>query len=102
MALGLLQPLVALLVVGILVVVLRWAFGGRSTSLVERRPRAGHADEYGLLVSIASPSTYVEGEMARQLLESSGIRASLVTTVDGPRLMVFQEDEPTARRLLAS
>jgi hypothetical protein len=49
--------LIALVMVGILVLLLRWAFGGRSRSLVERRARRGTEDEYGLLVAIASPGT---------------------------------------------
>ena len=40
--------------------------------------------------------------MSRQRLEDAGIRAQLVTTTEGPRLMVLREDETTARRLLAS
>lgn len=90
----------ALLVVGVLALLLRWAFGGRSRSLVERRARSGHEDEYGLLVAIASPGTFIEGEVARQRLEAAGIRAQLVTTADGPRLMVFSTDEAQARRVL--
>jgi hypothetical protein len=96
--------LTAVVALGVLILLLRWAYGtgrGRS-SLVERKPRAGRSDEYGLLVAIASPGTYIDGEMSRRLLEEAGIRASLVTTVDGPRVMVFREDEPVARRLLAS
>jgi hypothetical protein len=54
------------------------------------------------MVSIASPSTFVEGEMVRQRLVAAGVKAQLVTTADGPRLMVFRDDEPQARRLLAS
>lgn len=93
--------LIAIVMVGLLALLLRWAFGGRSRSLVERRAQAGHEEEYGLLVSISSPGTYIEGEVSRQRLEAAGIRASLVTTTDGPRLMVFRADELEARRLLA-
>jgi len=92
---------ISVLVVGVLAVILVWAYGGRSRSVVERRPSAGAEDDYGLLVSIASPGTFIEGEVARQRLEASGIRTSLVSTAEGPRLMVFREDEPAARRLLA-
>lgn len=93
--------LISLLVLGVLALLLRWAFSGRATSVVERRPTAGHADEYGLLVAISSPSTFIDGEVLRQRLVGEGIRASLVSTSDGPRLMVFPDDETTARRILA-
>lgn len=93
--------IISALVVGVLALVLRWAYGGRSRSLVERRSTPGAEDQYGLLVSIASPGTFIEGEVSRARLESAGIRASLVSTAAGPRLMVFREDEPAARRLLA-
>jgi hypothetical protein len=94
--------LTSLLVVGVLALILRWAFGGGSRSLVARRPTPGSAEEYGLMVAVAAPGTFVEGEVDRQRLEEAGIRAQLVTTTDGPRLMVLEEDEATARRLLAS
>jgi hypothetical protein len=82
---------------------LRWAFGnGRGrTSLVERMPTVGHSNEYGLLVAIAAPGSYIEGELLCRRLEEAGIRNNLVTTADGPRVMVFREDESIARQLLA-
>lgn len=96
--------LIAVLVLGVLMLLLRWAYAGdrRPRSLVERRPRVGHSNEYGLLVAIAAPGNYIDGEITCRRLEEAGIRATLVTTVDGPRVMVFREDEPVARRLLAS
>ena len=89
-------------VVGVLALLLRWAYGGRHRSVVARRARAGRADDYGLMVAVASPGSVIEGELSRQRLETAGIRARLVTTTEGPRLMVLQEDEPSARRLLAA
>ena len=94
--------IISVLMVGVLTLILRWAYGGRSRSLVERRATPGRADEYGLLVSIASPGTFIEGEVSRQRLQAAGIKASLVSTAEGPRLMVFPEDEPAARRVLAA
>ena len=82
--------------------ILRWAYGGRGRSLVERRPTAGGADEYGLMVAVAAPGTFIEGEVARQRLADAGIRAQLVTTTDGPRLMVLRGGRDPARRLLAA
>jgi hypothetical protein len=97
----LLGPLTAFGVVGILALLLRWAFGGRSTSLVERTPLTGAPGEYGLLVPVASPGTFVEGEMLRRRLEDAGVRATLVPTVEGPRVMVFPDSERVARAILA-
>lgn len=86
---------------GLLVAVLRWSHG-RGGSLVERKVQASTPDDYGVLVSIAAPGTYIDGEVQRQRLETAGIRATLARTVDGPRLMVFPEDEGRARRLLSA
>ena len=96
----LLGPLTAFAVVGVLMLLLRWAFGGRSTSLVERRPATGSSSEYGLLVPVAAPGTFVEGELLRRRLEEAGLRATLVPTAEGPRVMVFPEHERVARALL--
>jgi hypothetical protein len=93
-------PLIAFGVVGLLVLVLRWAFA-RGGSVVARRPRPGAGDEYGLLVPVASPQTYVEGEILRRTLEDAHIRATLAQTLDGPRVMVFPDDVERARELVA-
>lgn len=92
----------SVLVVGVLALILRWAYGGKARSVVARRPTPGKVEEYGLMVAVAAPGSFIEGEVDRQRLESAGIRARLVTTTDGPRLMVLEEDETSARRLLAS
>ena len=94
--------LTSVVVVGVLALLLRWAYGGKRRSLVERRPRPGTPDDYGLMVSVASPGSFIEGELSRQRLAAAGIKAQLVTTTEGPRLMVLSEDETTARRLLAT
>ncbi len=87
--------------VGVLALILRWAYSGSRRSLVERVSRPGAEDEYGLLIAIASPSTYIEGEMLRRRLADAGFRATLATTTEGPRLMVFRHDERAARLILA-
>jgi hypothetical protein len=94
-------PLVAVGMIGLFVLILRWAYS-RGSSVVAAAPTPGAADEYGLLVPIASPSTYIEGEVLRRRLEDAGVRANLATTIDGPRLMVWPGDEVRARELLAS
>lgn len=92
-------PLVALLFVGILILLLRWAFA-HGHSLVERRSRPGSPQEYGLLVRVAAPPTFVEAEIIRRRLVDAGVRATLAPTNEGPAVMVFAKDERIARSLL--
>ena len=93
--------IISVLAVAVLALLLRWAYGGRRASLIARHAKAGAADDYGLMVAIASPGTFIDGEVSRQRLVTAGIKAQLVTTIDGPRLMVLRDDEVTARRVLA-
>ena len=93
-------PLIAFGVVGILVLLLRWTFS-RGGSLVARPAKSGRVDEYGLLVSVAAPTNYIEAEMVRQRLEDHQIRATLAQTLAGPRVMVFERDAERARALVA-
>lgn len=85
--------------VGLFVVLLRWAFA-RGGSLMARPGRPGAEEDYGLLVPVASPNTYVEGEILRRTLEDADIRAMLAQTLHGPRIMVWPADEIQARKLL--
>ncbi len=93
-------PIVAVGLIAVFVLVLRWAFGGRS-SVVASPAKPGTPDDYGMLVPIASPGSYAEGEIVRRGLEDAGIRATLATTLDGPRVMVWPADEKQARAHLA-
>jgi hypothetical protein len=94
-------PIMAFLGIGVLVLILRWAFA-RGTSVVERPTRPGTPEEYGLLNPVASPGSYIEAELLRQQLEAGHIRATVALTNDGPRVMVWPADEARARELLAS
>ncbi len=94
-------PLVAVGMIALFAVILRWAFG-RGSSVVAAAPTPGPDSEYGLLVPVAAPATYIEGEVLRRRLEDGGVRANLATTIDGPRLMVWPADEDRAREVLAS
>lgn len=94
-------PLVALGFVGLFAIILRWAFR-RGTSVVAAPATPGTSDEYGLLVAVAAPATFIEGEVLRRRLEEGGIRANLVSTLDGPRVMVWPTDADRARAVLAS
>jgi hypothetical protein len=92
-------PLLALAVVTLLMVLLRWAFSG-GRSLVARQPRRGTSGQYGLLIRVAAPSTFVEAENIRLRLEAAGLRATLAPTLEGPAVMIFPEDLQRARDLL--
>ena len=92
-------PLVALVVVLVLSVLLRWTFS-RGRSLVERPAAPGGEEEYGLLTAVAAPSTFVEAELLRRRLLEHGIRATLAPTTDGPRVMVFPSDVGIAQEVL--
>jgi hypothetical protein len=93
-------PLIAFAVVGVLVLALRWTFA-RGGSVVAKPAKSGRIDEYGLLVSVAAPSTYIEAEIVRRTLEDHHIRATLAQTLAGPRIMVFPQDADRARQLVS-
>lgn len=95
-----LGPILAFAGLGVLILILRWAFR-RGASVVAAPARRGAEQEYGLLVPVATPATYVEGEIVRRELEDSGIRATLAQTLDGPRIMVWPADEERARARLS-
>jgi FtsP/CotA-like multicopper oxidase with cupredoxin domain len=92
-------PTVVLGGFAVMVLALRWTFSS-GHSLVQRRPKTGSPSEYGLLVPVSAPSTMIEGEQLRLQLLHSGIRATLVTTTEGPRLMVFEREASAARAIL--
>ena len=93
-------PIVALLGIGLMVLVLRWAYS-RGSSVVSVTGKSGPADSYGLLVCVASPSNYAEGEMIRRTLEHQGIKANLAQTTDGPKVMVWPTDESAAAAIIS-
>lgn len=94
-------PIFAALLIGLFVVILRWAFR-RGSSVIAAPPRPGTTDEYGLLIPVASPSNYADGEIVRRRLEDAGIRANLASTLEGPRVLVWPQDEERARQFLAT
>jgi len=85
------------LVVGILAIILRWAYSSNN-SLIERGKKIGSDDQYGLLKVAASPKNHIEGEMLRQKLLSVGIKATLSQTNTGPKILVFEKDYPISRQ----
>jgi hypothetical protein len=93
-------PVLAFLAVGVLALVLRWAYSPRRSSLVAPSARPGRPDEYGLLVAVAEPGSVPEGEVIRSRLLAAGIHATLTETAAGLRVLVWPADEPRARRVL--
>jgi hypothetical protein len=92
-------PLVVFGGFALMVMLLRWTFSS-GHSLIQRRPKQGAPTEYGLLVVVAAPTTFIEGEQLRLRLLESGVRGTLVQTTAGPRLMVFPQDASVARALI--
>ena len=92
-------PISALLGVGLLAIILRWAFS-RGKSVIAASPTLGTSQEYGLLVPVSTPGTYIEGEIQRRKLEAAGLRANLAHTLDGPRVMVWPADMSEAKAIL--
>ena len=89
------------LVVGLLALLLRWAYSNNN-SLIERDKKIGSEDEYGLLKVVTSPKNHIEGEILRKKLLSVGIKATLSQTKTGPKILVFEEDLKIARATLNS
>ncbi len=92
-------PLVALALVGVLALALRWTFA-RGRSVVAPRPKVGAEDDYGMLVVVSAPPSFVEAELLRARLVDAGVRATLAPTADGPRVLVFPRDEARAKDVL--
>ena len=82
-----------------MVIVLRWAFS-RGHSIVERPAKSGDPSEYGMLIPVAAPNDYIQGEMLRQKLADNGLKATLATTNDGPRILVWPADSKRAEAVL--
>jgi hypothetical protein len=90
-------PVIAFLVVGVLALILRWAWSSRPESLLSERPRAGPETDYGLLVPVATPLDAVDGRRLAARLDEIGVRSTLTTTQSGLRLLVFPADADRAR-----
>jgi hypothetical protein len=95
------QSLAGFAVMLVFIALLKWAFA-RGNSVVSRPLRVGDDEEYGLLRVVASPGTHIEGEMLRQKLLESGIKATLTQTKRGPRVMVFEKEVKAAEAILRS
>jgi hypothetical protein len=93
-------PLIGFAVIGVLVLVLRWAFG-RGGSLIPGPARRGPPTDYGLLVEVAAPRSADDAEQAARRLAAAGIQATIAPTTAGRRVMVWPADETRAREVLS-
>ncbi len=94
--------LVAIAAMGFLALVCRWVFATdhRPAPLVPRRSTG----DYGLLVPVATVRTRDDADMLREVLTAAGIQAN-VTAGELPEeyvVLVFREDLPRARQLVAT
>ncbi|MEZ0065943.1 hypothetical protein ABIA32_001952 [Streptacidiphilus sp. MAP12-20] len=95
-----LRVLAPFLVVGALVLLLRWTFSRGRHNVAQRTTRRGDPGEYGLLVPVAAPTDSAEALAQGARLDEAGIRYTVVDTKSGPRLMVWEDDADRARALL--
>jgi hypothetical protein len=81
--------LVAVLVLGLLILLLRWGVG---TS--ERR---ADTEDYGLLEQVATAPSRAAVSVVEQRLRRAGVRATVVAALDGThRVLVFPADRQRA------
>jgi hypothetical protein len=97
------DPAVALLALGVLVLLARWVFsppaGERPVSRRRRRSRV----DYGLLVPIATTRTAGDAEALTARLREDGIRCTVAEAEPGAggwQLMVFRSDARRASTLV--
>ncbi|MGI8699215.1 MAG: hypothetical protein ACR2J0_08760 [Mycobacteriales bacterium] len=104
----LLGPVAALVAVGVLILLSRWAFGsGHRPSVLLNE---GGQPDYGLLTPVATVRGREDADMLRELLAEAGIRATVVPAACPPgdrlhtgfQLLVFPAVAARARDLLAS
>jgi hypothetical protein len=103
---------VALLVVAVLALILRWAYGSPRPKdseladfLAEQQPLefdepSTTPGRYGLLVSVARVSTEADGRALKEVLGDAGIRATTSQDDGATVVLVFPADAAQARRLV--
>lgn len=92
-------PVIALIAVVGLLLVAKWMTGGRA-SLIAEEPTPGAAEEYGLMIPVASPRNERAATEVEARLAEAGLRARSVQTTQGWRVMVWAEDVSRARAVL--
>ncbi|WP_369253612.1 hypothetical protein [Geodermatophilus amargosae] len=94
-------PVIAIVVMVLLVLFMRWAFGGDSTGGM-RRGRPSPVDD-GLLTRVATLSRRESALALRAVLSDAGIRSTIrFPAAHRADVLVFPEDAARARELAAS
>jgi hypothetical protein len=92
-------PVVVVVVLALLGLFLRWAFGTGGS----RRPTRPRAADDGLLTKVATLSRRESALALRDVLSDAGIRSTLrFPAPDRTVVLVFPEDAPRARELATS
>ncbi|NUT47946.1 MAG: hypothetical protein HOV94_11645 [Saccharothrix sp.] len=89
--------LLLVVVLGVLGLVLFWAFG------IDRRAVPDYTgDDFGLLTEVAAVPTPTAADVLAKRLRAARIKVTVVRRDDLHRLLVFPADVPDARLLLRS
>ncbi|MDX6230032.1 MAG: hypothetical protein QOI76_3422 [Frankiales bacterium] len=96
----------ALLVVGLLLLLARWAFSPAPRASGRRQVRDADPEDYGLLTPVATAPTREDAEMLREVLTSNGIRCTLAPAGGGRRrsmhVLVFLGDADRAKNVVGT
>jgi hypothetical protein len=97
-------PVVALALVGVMVLLTRWAFSrAKGGSLVRRTDYApADRDRFGLLIDVQTVRSYNEARVKISMLKDLGIKATAARTKDGWSVYVWPADEAAARGFLGA
>ncbi|GAA1308380.1 SPOR domain-containing protein [Saccharothrix xinjiangensis] len=88
--------LLPLFVLGVLALVLYWAFGNDRRGVPDH---TGH--DFGLLVQVAATPTVEAADVLAARLRRAGIRVTVVRRGGAHLLLVFPADAPDAKLLLS-
>jgi hypothetical protein len=94
-----LDPFIALVGLGVIVLICRWVFSTDHRQVPSAPPAR---PDYGLLEPAAVVRTREDADMLRSVLRDAGIRASVTGTSEGFAVLVFHADLVAARDLVRS
>jgi hypothetical protein len=95
-----LDPFIAVVALGVIVLICRWVFSTDHRTTPATRPSA--PADFGLLEQVAVVRTREDAEMLREVLRDAGIRGSVTATDGGFAVLVFRADAGAARSLVRS